>query len=480
MKPNILLITTDQQRYDSVGHRAPPFMRSPHYTNLCDVGTEFLNAYAQSPLCVPMRYSTMTGTDMGKCRIHGNFRSSEHMGRDETLPGRLRPLGYQTIAVGKMHFGPQRTRHGFDEMILPDDYHREMAIRGGDYQPMRHGLGQNEQTVSGMATVPEALTLTSWTTERCVDYIRYRRDPTVPFFMWCSYSKPHPPWDPPEPYYSMYRNQKMPGPVVGDWSRDTRCPEPFKRMREQYSMDLVTPEVWQENYAAYLGLCTQIDYNLGRLFGVMREAEVLNNTLIIFTSDHGEMMGDHGSGAKVFFYESSARVPFVMVKPKSMGGWKTGERCEFPVTHCDIMPTILAAAGETENLGDGVNLLGIHAQTPCDRLIEGVCAGEVLGYSAATDGKVKYIYYPEGGCEQFFDLVADPGELHNAAGDLQHQETVAKLRNHLIALHTERNTGWVQDGKWAVWPLRGDTTQQRRAQNWKGFHTEICEDDTRH
>jgi len=98
-----------------------------------------------------------------------------------------------------MHFGPERRRHGWDEMILPADYYRQMERSGLPFQPMRHGLGQNELYPT-MATVPEALTLTSWTAERCVDYIRERRDPTKPFLLWCSFSKPHPPLDPHETY----------------------------------------------------------------------------------------------------------------------------------------------------------------------------------------------------------------------------------------------------------------------------------------
>jgi arylsulfatase A-like enzyme len=355
-----------------------------------------------------------------------------------------------------------------------------MARSGNVYQPMLHGLGQNEQVASGMATVPEALTLTSWITERCVDYIRYRRDPNAPFFLWCSYSKPHPPFDPPEPYYSMYRNDKLPEPVVGDWSWGNDCPEAYKRLRERYCTDRVPPEIRRKNFAAYLGLCTQVDFNLGRLFSALREAGQLENTLILYTSDHGEMMGDHGTYGKVFFYETSARIPFIMVKPRSLGGWKQGGRCGFPVTHCDLMPTILAAAGDTAYKGDGVNLLEIDAGCTQERMIEGLNASPILGYSAVTDGKVKYIWYPEGGCEQFFDLVNDPGELCNAIGDDQYRDAAAKLRNHLLRLHTERETGWVKNGTWVEWPLKGDTTAERRTACWKGFHTEFCEIDVRH
>ncbi len=222
-QPNILLVTTDQQRYDASGGAGPSFLRTPHYDNLRREGITFTSAYADCPICVPSRVSIMTGKSAFAHGMTVNGQTTGVIGRHDSLPACLREAGYQTAAIGKMHFTPQRARHGFDEMILPDDYYREMRRRGHELQPMHHGLGQNE-LYAGMATVPEALTLTSWIAEQCVSYIRERRDPTVPFFLWCSFSKPHPPLDPPEPYYSMYRDCDIPAPVCGDWSERRRLP----------------------------------------------------------------------------------------------------------------------------------------------------------------------------------------------------------------------------------------------------------------
>jgi len=188
----------------------------PHFDQLRREGLTFTSAYADCPSCVPSRVSIMTGQFVTSHGMARNGQTSTVMGRERTLPAYMRALGYQTAAIGKMHFGPQRLRHGFDEMILPDDYYREMIRRGASLQPMRHGLGQNELYPT-MATVPESQTLTNWIAEQCLEYIRVRRDPTVPFFLWCSFSKPHPPLDPPEPYYSMYRGCAIAEPVYGDW-----------------------------------------------------------------------------------------------------------------------------------------------------------------------------------------------------------------------------------------------------------------------
>ncbi len=241
-RPNILLITTDQQRYDTTGPMAPAFIRTPHLGHLEREGISFTSTYSDAPICVPSRVSLMTGKYVSTHGMTSIGRTSDVIGRHGTLPARMRQLGYQTAAIGKMHFGPQRVRHGFDEMILPDDYYRYMRTQGHSLQPMRHGLGQNE-LYPAMATVPESQSLTSWIAEQCVEYIRDRRDPSLPFFLWCSFSKPHPPLDPPEPYYSMYRDSPIPEAVYGDWAADESSPEAFKRLRQSQSYDLVPPEV---------------------------------------------------------------------------------------------------------------------------------------------------------------------------------------------------------------------------------------------
>ena len=126
-QPNILLITTDQQRFDTIGDAKPPFLRTPHIDLLGYQGVQFTRAYADCPLCVPARVGIMTGKQVFTHGVANNEQTSMVMGREATLPTYLRACGYQTAAIGKMHFGPQRVRHGFEEMILPDDYYRGIA-----------------------------------------------------------------------------------------------------------------------------------------------------------------------------------------------------------------------------------------------------------------------------------------------------------------------------------------------------------------
>ncbi|OGV40819.1 MAG: hypothetical protein A2X48_22800 [Lentisphaerae bacterium GWF2_49_21] len=485
-QPNIILITTDQQRYDTLPPYAPPFMRTPHMNHLMRDGITFDRAYTCSPICVAARASIITGKFPWKHRILGNQETSKAIRREGTLPSCLRECGYQTAAIGKMHFGPERTRHGFDEMILPADYYIEMDKNGFPQKPMQHGLGQNE-LYPGMATVPESMTLTNWTANQCVSYIRDRRDPNVPFFLWCSFSKPHPPLDPPEPYYSMYRNCPIPEPVISDWSEND-VPAPMKRHRECWSDDLVPPEVIREARAAYYGLITQIDYNIGRVFGALQDFNMFNETLFIFTSDHGEFLGDHHTGCKQFFHEPSARIPFILRLPKSWDKRRYGERVEHLATHADILPTFLAAAGgkapadcDGENL---IDLLDGKIKNP-RKYIDGTL-GNILGdnpnvaYLGITDGEFKYMWYPEGGTEQLFDLKNDPKELKNLASSKKHSTIKKRLRDEIIRRQKERGGLFLKNGDLDSHPVKNDTEKERRSNPWPGYHTEHFHVDVRH
>lgn len=482
-RPHILLITTDQQRFDTAGDAAPPFMRTPHFDHLTREGVNFTRAYGDCPICVPSRMSIMTGKYVTTHGMSNNGPSSRVMpDARNTLPTCLNQLGYQTAAIGKMHFTPQRARHGFQEMILPEDYYRHMTRRGYDVQPMHHGLGQNE-LYPGMATVPESLTLTSWTAEQCVEYIRERRDPTVPFFLWCSFSKPHPPIDPPEPYYSMYRNCDIPEPVFGDWSEGDAVPYAFRLLREKQSFDLVPPEILREARAAYYGVITQIDYNMGRIFAALQDMGLFNDTLIIYTSDHGEYLGDHHAGAKGFFHEPSAHVPFALRLPQSWPNRQHGTRNSALVTLADILPTVVTAAGGTPPDGvDGMDLValarGEAAPRPFLESVNG--APQQPGNMCITDGRWKYLWFPVGGSEQLFDLETDPHELKNLAANPEFAAQRDRLRGKVFQRHAARGSKLVEDGDLVVLPVPDESEADRRNTSWPGYHTEFYDVDVRH
>ncbi len=487
-QPNIILITTDQQRFDTLPPYAPPFMRTPHLDHLARDGVVFDRAYADCPICVASRITIMTGKYARSHGLPNNGPSTSRVGREGTLPTLLREVGYQTAAIGKMHFTPERARHGFDEMVLPADYYRAMSRSGNPLQPMRHGLGQNELYPT-LATVPENMTLTSWIAEQCVEYIQQRRDPTVPFFLWCSFSKPHPPLDPPEPYYSMYRDCDIPKPVCGAWSESEDCPEALKRAREAWSLDLLTPEIIHEARAAYYGLITQIDYNLGRVFAALQDfgKEMFDETLFVFTSDHGEFLGDHHTGAKTFFHESSAHVPFILRLPKSWEERRYGERVKTLTSLADVLPTLVTAAGGQVPEGiDGQDLRAVLRGEIAPRAYLLALASwshpEPQGaqHLSLTDGRWKYMWYPEGPAEQLFDLETDPQELTDLACDPAYADKKQELKATLIEEERSRGGNYLSGDELVAFPRQGDSTAFRRSNPWPGYHTEHYGADVRH
>jgi arylsulfatase len=340
-----------------------------------------------------------------------------------------------------------------------------------------------------MSTVPEALTLTSWLCEQAVLFLRERRDPLQPFFLWLSFSKPHPPLDPPEPYYSMYRTSNLPEPVVGSWASEECSSAAVRRQRLKDSYDLIPPEVIREARSAYYGLVTQVDYNLGRVFAALQDRDEFTDTAVLFTSDHGEFLGDHRLGNKVLFHEPSAHIPFILRLPRSDGRLPRGQENGLPVSHRDILPTLLSIAGAPAPANvDGIDLLA-RAQEPAGetRYVTGMSAGADAGnttplYFAITYGRWKYIWYPEGGCEHLFCLEQDPHELTDLAdGPGEEQGEKKRLRTALIAdMSAGGGENYLSDGDLPACPDPAESAGELRMTSWPGYHTEHYHLDVRH
>jgi len=428
--PNILLITTDQQRWDTVGESKPDFLRTPHLDWLGRDGITFRRAYADCPICAPGRAAIMTGAS---CFTHGmgiNDRTGHYFDEEGTLPSVLAQAGYQTCCVGKAHFDPQYKRHGFHELYPLRDYYRAMERSGAAAQPRLHGLGENELCAT-RATVPEAQTLTSWTTETAAEWLAERRDPTKPWFLWVSYSKPHPPLDPPAPYDSMYADCAMPQPVAAPWSDGDDAPWPaWVNQRQLPIRPLLGPQL-DAARRAYYGLISQIDFNIGRLMAAIQdqgpheEYVVRDNTLIAFCSDHGEMLGDHRMSAKGGFYEGSAHIPMLLRLPHNGSERHRGESCGAVATLGDLLPTFAAAAGAERPAGsDGIDLLAqAEGRAGRDLLLCGQGFhrrnDNAIVWAGVTDGRWKYHWSFNDGREQLFDLENDPLETRDlvAAGE---------------------------------------------------------------
>jgi arylsulfatase len=444
-RPNILLITTDQQRFDTIAALGNNEIFTPHLNWLVDEGISFTRCYSDCPVCMPARATIMTGMPAYRHGLLDNDNSKHPMAENPTLPGILTKNGYQTRAEGKLHFYPMRTYYGIEHADLPMDYFNEMR-KHGKSSTRAHGIGENEMEPY-INTIDEKDTLTHWIVDKSVDFIE-NRDPTRPFFLWTSFSKPHPPFDPNLSYWELYRDAPLSPPVLGDWCTDSAT-LPAAYYEPTYKLNNIqrlSEHQQMQVKRAYYACISQIDYNLGILFARMRELNLLENTWIIFTSDHGEMLGDHRMGAKSVFLEGSAHIPMIIKPPSQFGKSHekySGIRCDSLVTLADIMPTVLSICGlECPENVDGKDLLK-QLEEKCERPFYGNYADT---YFAVIDKGWKYLWTPLGGAELMFDLNNDPNELHNLADRKEFAQRKEDLKSIMISEIAKTSPQLIKDG----------------------------------
>jgi len=466
-RPNLLLITTDQQRFDTIAaavrdrgaQAAQANLLTPHLDWLCATGIRYTRCYADAPVCAPSRATIMCGFHAWHHGLTSNAAQPNPLTGRPTLPGILTAAGYQTHLYGKAHFTPLRAHHGFEHMAILPDYYRWLARQPGAAPALRHGLGQNEIEPVFSSTAPHQ-TLTQWVTDRSIDFLD-TRDPTRPFFLWTSYTKPHPPFDPSASCWQLYDGLDLPTPVRGDWADGGSRHRAFSRLSWHLNRAHEFPAgKLRAMRRAYYATLTEVDYALGRLFARLREQTLLENTWIIFTSDHGDMLGDHGLGAKSVFFEGSAHVP-LLVRPPGLWtsdprGGGTDDRL---ACLADLLPTFLALAGVDRPLDqpcDGLDLLGSERRA---RLF-----GECSEYHCLIEGDRKFHFSAAGGAKLAFDLIADPLEEHalrDGAPDL-----AATLAAHLAARGHPAGAGGRLT---ATGPTPEPGATMRTA--WPGFHS---------
>ncbi len=449
-RPNILLITTDQQRFDTINREGNPSIFTPHLNYLGETGITFTNAYADCPVCMPSRATIMSGRHAYKQGLVDNGKKQVIDPR-YSMPGILTQAGYQTRAIGKMHFVPPRNHNGFEHMEILNDYYRWMEKMGHPQKPMDHGLGQNEMEPA-ISTVPESLSLTRWIVDRSQEFLE-TRDTTRPFFLWTSFSKPHSPYDPDRNYWDIYDGISMPDPVYGDWSEsEEEIPGSFKEASDVFTgIRHLSKEQIRNARRAYYACVSQVDYNLGYLLSYMKENNLFENTLIIYTSDHGDLLGDHHMGFKSNFLEGSAHVPMLMHCPDSLGlSEMSGERCDEIVCLADLITTFASAAGIelSDNWEyDGLDLRKVAAGDSKRESLVGSCGDQF--HMILKDG-FKYHVCIKGGAELLFDLNQDPYEETNLAENPEFAEKKADLRSAMIESLKDAEADYVKNGELVI------------------------------
>lgn len=456
-RPNVVLICVDQWRADCFSAAGHPVVMTPYLDDWMRRGTRFTRAYSATPSCVPARASLMTGLSQ---EHHGRvgYRDGVPWDYEVTMPSVFADAGYQTQAVGKMHVYPERETLGFDDVALHDGYlhfvrekHDDMTDVD-DYLPwlrdrlgyeaddFEHGVHCNS-VVARPWDKPESTHPTNWVTQRSIEFLR-TRDRERPFFLFASYHRPHPPYDPPAWAFEQYLHQEMPPPPVGDWvDLWDAYADPHSPVAPVAEYD---PRLLQRARAGYYGHMSHIDQQINRLLHELSATGAGDDTIICFVSDHGEQMGDHHLFQKALPYEGSARVPFIVTGP----GIPAGVENDYVVELRDVMPTLLAAAGvdrpEGIDGGSVLDLLGDDADASDWREIlhgEHIKFGQAIHY--LTDGRIKYIWCSGTGREQLFDLAADPTELRDLAAVPEHAAELATWRTRMITALRDRPEGFV-------------------------------------
>ncbi len=447
-RPNVLLISTDHWPAYLLGIAGHPAIQTPTLDSLARSGARYTNCYAECPVCIPARRTLMTGTTP---RTHGDrvFKSTMPMPVLPTLAQTFREAGYQAVAVGKLHVYPQRDRIGFDDVVLDeegrtqygvtDDYEIFLSDAGYAGQHFLHGMSNNEYTTRPWH-LPEETHATSWATRTMASMIK-RRDPTRPGFWFLSYRHPHPPLVPLESYINIYREIELDKPFAGGWAQASDLPFPLQAATARGDLHDETQAAMARR--SFYALCTHIDHSIRVIVGTLREEGLLDDTVICFTSDHGDMLGNHRMWAKRLFYEWSANVPMILLGrdgDERVGSNRVDHRL---VGWQDVMPTLLDLAGiDIPETVEGISMVGEERRS----FFYGEVGEDDNACRMIHEGRYKLIYYPVGNHRQLFDLETDPDEMNDLASESTHSAMLEGLTERLVAQLYGGDQSWVQNG----------------------------------
>lgn len=467
-QPNILFIMTDQHRWDCLGANGNSVIQTPHLDALAKDGANFTHFFVQAPVCVPSRASFFTGRYPHSHRNRVNYTPLD---RNEVLmQARLRQAGYTTAAVGKLHYHPpteaEARRTGFDHVELHDavqplDRHSAYIAWRKTRDPQRaiYHRSLAKDVPQGQnpfrQAIDESYTETTWVGERTRHYIKRLAAEGKPFFLFSSFWKPHSPFEVPQPFDALYNDHQFELPKPVQLADIQRLPLPLRllilRGRPSYQMDR---QSLQWIYRSYYGAITHIDREIGRMRQALEEAGVADNTIIVFSSDHGDQLLEHGLMGKNCFFEASIRVPLIVWFPQRVRPRQYDELVE----SVDVLPTVFELAGLPEPYeNQGLSLVPLitddnrtyHPRQAvfAENIIPEVITSGRLNFEFLKgagikdvrhpDAKMvrtrrwKYNYYPDGGAE-LYDLQNDPHEFQNRAEDPEYREVVYALKDRLL------------------------------------------------
>lgn len=433
---NVLFICSDEHARNALGSYGHPLVRTPHLDALAAAGIRFTAACSASPICVPARASIATGRYVHQCRA---WSSAEPY--DGSTPGwghRLIEEGHRVVSIGKLHYRSSEDPNGFDTEILP------MHVHGGvgwatallrDTSPMPSvadfarevGWGESDYTRYDRAIGDAAC---RWLCEEAP------HRPDRPWVLFVSFVSPHFPMIAPSEYESWYPRARIEMPRA--YRREERHRHPVPAGVERcmdYDAFVEDDDHVRAIRASYYGLCSFLDSEVGRVLRALDATGQRERTRILYTSDHGEMLGHLGYWAKSLMYEDSVGIPMILSGPDI----PRGAVVDTPVSHVDCHPTILEAAGLALRASDralpGESLIDIaNGRIPARTVLsEYHDGGATTGMFMIRHGRFKYVHYP-GFAPELFDCDADPGELHDLAESAEHEALRAACETRLRAL----------------------------------------------
>lgn len=393
---HILIIFTDQQRYDTIGANGNPAMQTPHLDALAAESVVFDQCCTPSPVCVPARLSMAAGQYPARTGCNNNNREKQYQG--EGFYGRLTDLGYRSCCVGKMHYlwdtygslGFEK-RVSQEEKSHPEDDYTKFILEHYPHVFDYHGMRSEMYYVPQISPLPPAAHPTAWIGDRSVEYIE-GHDPAQPMFLMSSFIHPHPPYCPPAPWQKLYR-EDPPEPLV-----------PEAEELAGYCSDLIGSRCGCERLMMsrqdvlraknfYYACVSFVDHQVGRIVQALKDKGMYEDTLILFASDHGDMMGDYNAVGKRTMVDSSCHVP-LMIRFPGRGAQRRADPCSL----VDIAPTLLGYAGAAYDKDefDGLDLFGgerhevVYSQHGCG----------ANGTYMVTDGVHKLIY--SGSAQRYF------------------------------------------------------------------------------
>jgi len=442
--PNIVMIVTDQHRLDGVGiYNKTPYgvhVKTENLDRLAREGIRFENAFTPCPLCSPARTSLLTGTypHSHKTMTNTNLHPIDNQisPEQDLMIQALKERNYQTGYVGKWHVNNDLTPadFGYDQYIGLSDYNEYRISKGYDLTPE----SQHYETAKGSVgtdPIPLEYSRPVYLANQAVSMIENYVGKKEPFFVRLDFHGPHFPIVIPEPYASMYDPSEI-TPIPSFFDDFENKPEVQAEEKKYWHVDKMKWEDWQPIVAKYYGEISLIDHEIGRVLSALEKLEIQEDTLVIFTTDHGDLMGAHGLWNKIYtMYDDTLRVPLIMRWP---GKIAPNSVCsEFVMHFVDMLPTMLdiLQVEKPETLeGQSFLPLLFGEEQKRDKCIVSESHGGHMGlYSmrALRTEKYKYIYHGAGR-DELYNLEEDPYEMHNLIDEESCAEILKNLRVKLV------------------------------------------------